>query len=114
MDAYIQGQPGQMHNPSESGYYPPQERNVLQSGNYPITDAPPAFNPSAPNTTEHQGQTHQPGNYPIMSPPPSYSPPVPTNIVNNQTTVVTQAPATVSTSFLHYLNALSGSLCPGL
>ena len=114
MDAYIQGQPGQMHNPSESGYYPPQERNVLQSGNYPITDAPPAFNPSAPNTTEHQGQTHQPENYPIMSPPPSYSPPVPTNIVNNQTTVVTQAPATVSTSFLHYLNALSGSLCPGL
>ena len=114
MDEYTQVQPEQMHNPSQIGYYPLQERNALQSRNHPMTNASAAFNQSAPNTTEHQGQAYQPGNYPIISPPPSYSPPAPTNLVNNETTVVTQAPAIVSTIFLHCLNTLNGSLCPGI
>ena len=89
---------------------PHQEGYVLQPGSYPVTAAPPAFNPSTPNTTQHQGQIYQPGNHPIMSPPPSYSPPAPSNVVNNQT-VVTQAPAIVSISYFCPITALNESLC---
>ena len=112
MDTYPQGQLKQMnmYNPSQEGYYTPQEGAVSPQGNYPITTAPPAFNASAHNATQHQGQAYHSGNQPIMNPPPPYSPPAPTNIVNNQTTVVTQAFGTVSTSFLHYLNTLNVSL----
>ena len=111
MDTYPQVQQNSMFDPSQRGHYPPQEGYVSQPGNYPATAAPPAFNPSAPYTTHHQGYADQPGNYPIMSQPPSNSPPAPINVVNNQTTVVTQAPAIVSTSYFSPITALNDSFC---
>ena len=109
MDAYPQVQQEPTHDPSQIGHYPSQEGYASQPGSYPVTAAPPAFNTSAPNTAQHQGQTYQPGNHPIMSPPPSYSPPAPTNVVNNQTTVVTQVPAIVSISYFCLITILNDS-----
>ena len=103
MDTHAQGQQEQMHNPSQKECYPPQEGNATQPGNYPIMAAPPARNPSVTKTIQHQEQTSQPANDPLTIPPPSYSPPALFNIVNNQATVTTQAPAIVSTSFFALL-----------
>lgn len=60
---------------------------------------PLAYNPRGPKTTHLQGQTSKAANAPIMSPTPPYSPPALSNTENNQTTIMTQPPAIVSTSF---------------